>query len=582
MGVKKLQMKNVILVIVFLLLGYYAEAQTLQQRYLHAKDLYRAGDYGLARGVFQMLAKETVNNPFLEYSSFFYALSAYHEGYDAYARDILLQMKFRHADWENLDEVNYWLAKIDFENKNYDQALENANLIRNKSILQDTRNMKIHYLGKIGSEDSLLTLLNIHSTDTVLARLTADKIHSQPIVNRDTDLLDELIGKYKLNRSKFEIAVPESSMKKKEYRVAVLLPFMFKEFSNSALNRKNFVYELYEGINLAVKDLQDRGVNIKLYAYDTRRDSTYTRQLLAMDELKGMDLIIGPISSEEIDVASSFSYHHRINMVNPVSTNSQIVGRNPYSFLFLPSLETQAKQAANFAAENFYGKQNSLIIYGESQRDSILAYNYQNTIKEKGFQVIGMRKVRRQDERELFRILTNTMEIPTEGGSIRDFTFPRDSIGHIYVASDGDDEMIAMYLISALETRSDNIKILGHEEWLDYTSIIPEQLERLQVHLVAPTYFNYTSEKFRQFRERYLSRTYTLPTKFASLGYDMMMLYGTLLQQYGVHFQVKFEEVGFKEGIILPGYQYDKAQDNQYVPIIRFIDSELVNVNHPK
>jgi hypothetical protein len=40
--------------------------------------------------------------------------------------------------------------------------------------------------------------------------------------------------------------------------------------------------------------------------------------------------------------------------------------------------------------------------------------------------------------------------------------------------------------------------------------------------------------------------------------------------------------VGFKEGIILPGYQYDKAQDNQYVPIIRFIDSELVNVNHPK
>jgi hypothetical protein len=574
-------MKKLVLAGIFLLAGYFVQAQTIQQRYLHGKELFREGNYGLARGVFQSLAKETTNNPIVEYAHFFYALSAYHENYEAYARDILLQIKTKHPDWENIDEVNYWLAKIEFEGKKFDQALKNANAIRNKSVLQDARNMKIHFLNNIGSVDSLLTLLKNHPEDTVLARITADKIHDQPILNRDTELLDELVKRYKFNKSKYEIATPEISLKKYEYRVAVLLPFMYREFSNSALNRKNFIYEIYEGINFAVKDLNESGINIKLYAYDTRRDSIYTRQLLQMDELRGMDLIIGPISSEEIDVASVFSYNHRINMINPVSTNSQVVGKNPYSFLFLPSLETQAKQAASFAADNFNSNRNALIIYGESHRDSVLAHNYQQAINELGFHVLGMRKIRKNAERELFNILTNSVERSVDGNTFRDFTIPRDSIGHIYVASDGDDELIAMYLISALETRSEYIKVIGHEEWLEYTSIIPDQLERLQVHLIAPTYFNYSSDKFHRFRERYLSRAYTLPTKFANLGYDMMMFFGTLLDQYGVHFQVKFNEMGFKEGIILPGYKYIDSQDNQYVPIIRFIDSELVNVNDP-
>lgn len=573
-------MKNSVLTVILLLLGFLASAQTLQQRYLNAKELYREGKFGLARGAFQSISAENNNNPFVEYASYFYALSSYQEGYHAHAKDMLLQMKSRFANWEKIDDVNYWLAKIEFEAKNYEVALKYANSISDKTVRQDARNMKIHFLNQINDIDSLVEILKSNPTDSVTGRIIADKIHEQPFSQRDTQLLNDLVKRFRFNKNKYEIAIPEKSAKKGEYKVAVLLPFMYKEFSGSSANRKNFVYELYEGIKLAGKDLNSRGANIKLYAYDTRKDSSYTRQLLAMDELKGMDLIIGPISSEAIDVASTFSYSYRINMINPVSTNSQAIGRNPYSFLLLPSLETQAKKAAEFAIENFRGNPTSLILYGESQKDSILAHNYRKTLLDNGFSIFGMRKVRKQEEKNLFTLLTNT-KTSERNDTKAELVIPRDTIGHIYVASDSDDEMIATYLISALETRSEYITIIGHEEWLEYSSIVPEQLERLQVHMVAPTFINYKSSQYKQFREKYLSETYSLPTKFSGLGYDMMMLFGNFLQQYGVHFQVNFDDAGFKNGIIFPGYLYDTNQDNQYVPIIKFIDSEVENVNQP-
>lgn len=579
-GNKRKIMKEKILALFFLLCSFGVQAQSLQEKYLNAKELFRAGNYGLARESFKSLAAIKVNNPYIQYSSFFYALASYHEGYSAYARDMLLQMKSRDQEWENIDEVNYWLAKINFESGQNDQAIHTIAGIKNREVLQDALDMKIHFLSLMPSDDTLKSLLQRHPSDSIIARVLADRIMEAPLARRDVELLNQLVDQYNLDQEKYEIVAPEKSVRKQEYRVAVMLPFMAREFSNAAVSRKNFVYELFEGIKLAQEELRQEGLDIELYAYDSRKDSIHTKKILAAEEMKGIDLLIGPISSEAIDVVSGFSYANRINMINPVSTNSQIIGRNPYSFLFLPSLETQARQSARFVSEQLGGKKTSIIIYGESYRDSVLAHSYKQAIEDEGFTIALMRKVKKQQERDLFNLFTSTREAsPDDPNENPGLLLPTDSIGHIYAATDSDDEMIASYLISAIETRGEYIKVIGHEEWLDFSSIIPEQMERLQVHLVAPTFIDFSSPEYKNFRNKYLSSTYTLPSKFAGIGYDLMKFAGTMLREEGIYFQVRFEEMGFRKGFVLPGYLYDHSQDNQYVPMIRFIDSGLINVN---
>ena len=94
-----------------------------------------------------------------------------------------------------------------------------------------------------------------------------------------------------------------------------LLPFMYDQFKRSN-EKKNFVIELYEGIKLALKDIETKGINVEIFAYDTEKSATVTKNVLQKEELKGMDLIIGPLYSETIELVTKFAYDNKINMVN--------------------------------------------------------------------------------------------------------------------------------------------------------------------------------------------------------------------------------------------------------------------------
>lgn len=570
--------------IIFLLVftGHLAWSQSDQDRYLNGKELYRLEKYNLAMEAFEPLINQGSDNPFVEYASFFYALSAYHAGKLPMAKNMFLQIKSKFPRWNQLDEVNFWLGQIYFENRQFGLALTTLNDINSSQLEDPVRDMKMFFLDKIASVDSIYQIYQDYADDPAVGKVLADKIMEQPLVKRDMELIQQLVDKFNLNQDQYNIIRPDRSVKKDEYRIAVLLPFMYQSVASTNATRKNFVYELYEGVKMARDQLVDQGVNIRLFAYDTKKDSSVTARLLQKEEMAGMDLIIGPVSSETIDVVNSFSYEHKINMFNPVSTNSKIIGNNPYSYLFLPTQETQARQTAEFM-DSRVSSPRTLIYYGESQRDSLLAFNYSQALQDLGLRVNQMRQIDRSSAKSIFDFLTSTNTIITEDMEEKDeYVIARDSIGHIFVASDSDDGMIAANLISAIETRQENLPIVGSEDWLDYSFVIPEQLERLNVHLIAPSFFDLTSERYKQFRENYLSRTYTLPSRFSSLGYDMMMFLGNMLYEHGIYFQVAFDDIGFQPGTLLPGYRFDGFHDNQYVPIVHFKESELININQPQ
>jgi tetratricopeptide (TPR) repeat protein len=594
---KIMRLTQIILSFVFLLAVNITFAQKVnpdESKFNNGKELLKLGKYGLAMQAFRPLTSAFDDNKFQAIASYYYAVAAFKDNQTYVARDMFLQLSQKYPNWEKQDEVSLWLVNIYLSENNYESAQKYIQKIRDANIKSDAYAIKNDYLEQL-SYTQLETMLQENPSDTDIAVNLADKIASLPISEQDRGLLENIVSVFELDQTKYRIEDDKQSVKKDIYHVAVLLPFMTNELKVNTRHLTNeWVIELYEGMMLGAADLKNKGINIKLHLYDTKKDSTATLKILGFDELKHMDLIIGPLFPGPVKVVSDFAFKYQINMVNPMSTNSAIIGENPYAFLFLPSDETAAKKAAAYM-ENLLTNKNVMIFHGMSSKDSLLAYTYKQEIENLGFNVTYIDGISIEQAKNILDILTNTriMELdesefddPEEEQEIvgnlkiseKEFlVIKRDSIGHVFIASN--ESPLVANAITALETRNDSTMLLGYERWLDQREIPLDGLERLDTHLIAPTFIEKTKPKLEGINELYTEQFNAYPNKNVYIGYEVIMTMGKIMKKMGNLFQYDPAVNSYIPGELFQGTLYGNENSNQIVPIIEFEDSELVIAN---
>jgi len=546
------------------------------KQYTGAQLLFSQGNYNLAMEAFKPLIQADENNPYSSYASFYYAISAYREGYLPMAKNMFLQIKQVYPKWSKLTEVNFWLAHIYFENKEYNSALNVLKSIEDKKQQDFIKDLKKYHISGIEDLTVLKSLYEFNDSDELVGQILAERIAKKPLASRDQQLLEDLINKFDLDAEQLNVSHVTQSIFKDEYKVAVLLPFMVDNLEPVDKRKVNqFVIDVYEGMKLAVDSLRNSGVNVKLFAYDTRRDSVTTSRLLEKEEMKGMDAIVGPLFPKPIELVKEFAYANKINAVNPFFTNSEIIGNNPFSFLYKPSSEKVGAQAAEYVsgvARNKVG----IIFYGDQKQDSVLAHAYKARIEKDSFNIIINKKIEKDSSRcilDLLLISNQKIKEASTEEARENYDIALDSIGHIFVASKND--LISTKVISAVETRGDSIMVVGSAEWLELPAINYETYLRLGVKLYAPSYMPKDTLGFDNFRKRYVKRHKMSPTDFSSDGFELMMLLGTSLKEYGKYFQLGWSEAGYIPGFISYGYNYSYSNSNQVVPILSFEDDQV-------
>lgn len=563
-------------------------------KYNNARELMDLGKYGLAMQVFKPLTSPFEGNHYEKISSFYYAVAAYNSDQKYVARDMFLQFIEKFPDWEKLDEVNLWLTNIYLQDGDYYKGLSHASIIKNKDIMREAFILKRNYLKSL-KYDELDSLLNEYPSDKEIAANLAFRISELPIGEQDRDLLENIVSVYALDKKKYRLEEELISVKKDEYHVAAILPFMMDEIKENTKHLSNeFVIEMYEGLLTGVTELRNQGIDVTLHLYDTKKNDFATAQILEMEELKHIDLIIGPLYPGPVKLVSDFAFEHQINMINPLSNNSDIIDSNPFAFLFMPSYETMARQAAELMSTTLENK-NAFIFYGNNQRDSIMAYVYKEEIESKGFDVCYIESIATKDAKKILDILTNTMTIEFDAsefdskiaedkieGNLRitekDFlVIQPDSIGHVFVASN--DPALVANTITGLETRGDTIILVGSERWLDHRVISLGGLDRLNAHLISPTFLNKTDLKYENLNSIHTELFNSYPTRYFYIGYEVIMTMGKMLDKMGNLFQYDSGINDFVSGELFQGILYGSENCNQIVPIVKFKDSELVVVN---
>ena len=534
----------------------------LNTRYKNGKILIGQSRYDLAMTELEPAAAP--GNQFRQApeAAYLYVVAASRIQKWAEAEQTLNLLRSEYAQWPGMPDALFLQGQVSFELNDFDNALKVLALLPAGQLVQERENMKAAYLPRIKDKPTFQTLLKAYPQEVALGRAYADKLANGGwYTDADKGQLDQLITQFALDRSRY--TPRPRALKKSTYAIGVLLPFEFNDLSWETRRKNQFVTDLYAGLRLAQDSLQREGHPVQLFAYDTGADTLQLKQVLALPELAGMDLIIGPVYKSGSKILARYAQQKQIICVNPLSQDGDLVLDNSWHYLFEPSMATQARQAAQFAYTRLGGARTAVVLHEDTRDETAFGLAY-----KQAYEALGGRVV------ELRRINSNVEESLSAGFANLDLK----NVGHLVVASDA--KKMGPYTLNALKAQDARPPLLTYASWLDNNRIDLSQLDARDVYFVFPKYIDRTSFGVQRFRQLYRQRQNLPPSVFAFTGFELLYYFGSQLHLNGPAFQQPLTNAGPVSGAVFQGIGYPGgAHDNQYVPLTKLERSELEVLN---
>ena len=340
---------------------------------------------------------------------------------------------------------------------------------------------------------------------------------------------------------------------RKEFRIAMFLPWFLADNAPASApdsglvkgNESRFRYrdgkywinpssmnalEFYMGALLAIDSLKNQGLNAKIYEFDTMRDTIKMAQLLRSQEMKNMDLIIGPFYTDLVNQVRSFALENRIYYVSPVSVNAESLKNNPFL------MQVNAGEINTVGAMvNHISKQENkhiTLIGNKSDADQTLFNAYLNRLKmtfpDSCLTVHQMR--------------TDSLQQPTR-------YLKKGQMNVIIIPSA--DEKFVNIVTGQLNTSTNSYKVnlYGLASLTKIVNLDMEYLHALEFRYATAFYIDYDNPAVQNFLRRYRKIYHTEPTlltglggissnayQFAFLGYDITFYFLSALKKYGKDF----------------------------------------------
>ncbi|MCC9137743.1 ABC transporter substrate-binding protein [Pontibacter silvestris] len=538
--------------------------QSNEVQYRNGKTLMEQQRYDLAMNELLPLTNASPDNAYAPEASYFYSLAALKANKLQEAYQMLVQLQNQHAQWSGMPEADYLLANVLFEQGEYDHALSKLQELKGSALESDAESLKRYYLNRLTDRTTYELLLERYWNDKTIAQVYADKLLGGWYKKQDRQTLENIVTRFNLDRSRY---LSKDAFNNLGFNVAVLLPFQLNQDLMQTARKNQFVTDLYAGMQLAQDSLLTQGIQVKLFSYDVGADTSSTKRILNLPEIKQMDLIIGPVYKSTAKVAARFATENNVTVINPLSQDAQMASSENV-FLFESSVATQARQAAAYAYQNFSPK-TAVILYENTKDDTTFAYHYRQQYIKLGGKVKVYKKI-------------SSNEASVTAQTFKDLKL--EEVGHMAVFSDK--MTAAVNATSLLQSKSRMLPLLTYEKWLDINQITLRQLDDLEVYFVSPKYFNKLNPANNWFRKQYISKYNLPPSVYAYSGFEMLYYFGMALQNYGANFNQALPAAGVQPGVFYPGIGYNDTsmrnemhQDNQYVPITKLENLQLTVVN---
>ncbi|WP_445956843.1 LysM peptidoglycan-binding domain-containing protein [Yeosuana sp.] len=135
----------------------------------------------------------------------------------------------------------------------------------------------------------------------------------------------------------------------RDYRtkhIAVMLPFRLNKITydsiaetKAQINKDPYLnasLDFYSGILIAIDSLQSLGVSLKVDVYDTKYQVSEVSKIINDHDFEDVDAVIGPLTPNNFDVASSELRKYNVPVISPIGENLKL---NENVFQTRPSAE---------------------------------------------------------------------------------------------------------------------------------------------------------------------------------------------------------------------------------------------------
>ena len=464
---------------------------------------------------------------------------------------------------------------------------------------------------------------------------------------------EEVVIQTSLNRDSLN-CFHDISNSLKTYHVALLIPLYLEEADSlnfdvenpneAILEESSFRFlQFYYGSLIAVDSLKKQGLNIELHVYDVDDDMAKAMKVINMDEMRSMDLIIGPFFSRIFPLASNFARIFDIPIVNPLSKRSDIVQNNAQVYKFQPTDRFQIEDVKRLVSQEF--KDSRIFLLDKEQK------NYNNffdqyadelqQVTTDSFRVpnldlynLAVEKaeadtalisslIKRAEEEELPYEMDSVHPFLTIEGRdlateeiemfIEDSTAFDNQIIKMHFTSDSlrpfakyasvfrnnvvimntSDNVFALDILTRFNIVRDTfpITIVGVPNWEDFENMNNEMYQNLNVHFLSSTFVDYKDRSVISFIKKYRADYLSEPEEYAFTGFDISWYFMNALSQFGNNFNDCLQFYDPK--LIRPKVKFRKngsgeGNENVYWDVIKFRNYQIQKIgllplpNQPK
>lgn len=295
---------------------------------------------------------------------------------------------------------------------------------------------------------------------------------------------------------------------KKNYKVAIILPFNLEKSPGYSENVSDLATEFYMGAKLALDSLDAMGFKCEVQVLDGKNDTISLKKVLKKLEAQTIDLIIGPLFADHIDIVAKWCKFNGTRFVVPVGLNTSALKANPFVYAAVPSDATLMTGLANYTLRTRSQSQ-IILIKPPSAKDLPLYDAFRNEFLTGKF--TGLRP----------KLVEATVE---------NFTTFIKKGADVVVVIPSNEKVPAIKFMNALNAAenkltSSTIHIFGTKDWLGFDEIKPAFKNKYDFHCANTNDFNYKYVETEKLHYKYRSNYNADMSKFAVQGYDVVFYF---------------------------------------------------------
>lgn len=323
--------------------------------------------------------------------------------------------------------------------------------------------------------------------------------------------------------------------------LAVIMPFNLGAASTADNKTQMRSVEFYEGVLMAVDDIQQRGRKVKVQAYDMGTEALFS--ILNKPEMREADLIFAPIEENDVRQVASWGDVNGTPVISPFGYSPTMADSYRHLIQLNTSKSLLYSRLTTEMVERFHGR---TFIFVTDQMSSLKADPYPALLKEElrkasiPYRDLSYRSPSQlmacdsilglKDEDLVFVPVT-----PQPEAMRRMFS----GLQHVKILRDARHEEAVNAGVTGL--RKPELSVLGYPEWVLYTQEFVNYYYDLDVYMFTKFYANPFAPELKRFyssfRQWFGKEPMALAPKYALLGYDLAKYFLLELGSHGANIE---------------------------------------------